>query len=61
MVDMDVFLGRLDPEMCVVTAAAGRERAGCLAGFASQCSLRPARFAVWLSEANRTYEVARSA
>lgn len=30
----------------------GRERAGCLVGFASQCSLRPVRFAVWLSEAN---------
>ncbi|MBT2411207.1 flavin reductase [Streptomyces sp. ISL-12] len=61
MVDMDAFLGRLDPDMCVVTAAAGGERAGCLVGFASQCSLRPVRFAVWLSELNRTYEVARSA
>ncbi|MFK0115511.1 flavin reductase family protein [Streptomyces sp. NPDC090994] len=61
MVEMDAFLGRLDPDMCVVTAAAGGERAGCLVGFASQCSLRPVRFAVWLSELNRTYEVARSA
>jgi flavin reductase (DIM6/NTAB) family NADH-FMN oxidoreductase RutF len=60
-VDLDAFLGRLDPDLCVVTAAAGGERAGCLVGFASQCSLRPVRFAVWLSEVNRTYEVARAA
>ncbi|MFR9787299.1 flavin reductase family protein [Streptomyces sp. MB22_4] len=57
----DGFLGRLDPDMCVVTAAAGGERAGCLVGFASQCSIRPPRFAVWLSKANRTYRVARAA
>ncbi|MFC7014004.1 flavin reductase family protein [Streptomyces viridiviolaceus] len=61
MADMDAFLGRLDPDMCVVTAAAGGERAGCLVGFASQCSLEPVRFVVWLSEVNRTYRVARSA
>ncbi|MBL1104108.1 flavin reductase [Streptomyces sp. 5-8] len=47
--------------MCVVTAVAGGERAGCLVGFASQCSIQPPRFAVWLSKANRTYRVARTA
>ncbi|MEU0052264.1 flavin reductase family protein [Streptomyces sp. NPDC006309] len=47
--------------MCVVTAVADGERAGCLVGFASQCSLQPPRFAVWLSKANRTYRVARAA
>ncbi|WP_209445619.1 flavin reductase family protein [Streptomyces roseochromogenus] len=47
--------------MCVVTAAADGERAGCLVGFASQCSIRPPRFAVWLSKVNRTYRVARAA
>ncbi|MDT0612622.1 flavin reductase family protein [Streptomyces lancefieldiae] len=61
MAAMDVFVGRLDPEMCVVTAAADGERAGCLVGFSSQCSLEPVRFVVWLSEVNRTYRVARSA
>ncbi len=61
MDDMDAFTSRLDPDMCVVTAAAGGERAGCLVGFASQCSLRPVRFVVWLSEVNRTFRVARSA
>jgi flavin reductase (DIM6/NTAB) family NADH-FMN oxidoreductase RutF len=61
MAGMDVFLDRLDPDMCVVTAAAGGEEAGCLVGFASQCSLEPVRFVVWLSEVNRTFRVARSA
>ncbi|MEU8034197.1 flavin reductase family protein [Streptomyces sp. NPDC049099] len=58
---MDGFFGRLNPDMCVVTAVADGERAGCLVGFASQCSIRPPRFAVWLSKANHTYRVARAA
>ncbi|OPG09099.1 flavin oxidoreductase [Streptomyces sp. GKU 895] len=44
--------------MYVVTAQADGEKAGCLVGFASQCSIQPARFMVWLSKANRTYRVA---
>jgi flavin reductase (DIM6/NTAB) family NADH-FMN oxidoreductase RutF len=55
------FLDRLDYPMYVVTAAVGEERAGCLVGFASQCSMVPVRFMVWLSTANRTYRVACSA
>ncbi|MET9962460.1 flavin reductase family protein [Streptomyces sp. NPDC006326] len=47
--------------MYVVTAAAGGERSGCLVGFASQCSIRPPRFMVWLSTANHTFGVARRA
>jgi flavin reductase (DIM6/NTAB) family NADH-FMN oxidoreductase RutF len=61
MVGMDAFIDKLNPEMCIVTATAGEERAGCLVGFASQCSMRPVRFVVWLSKVNRTYEVARAA
>lgn len=61
MAGSDEFVGRLDPEMCVVTAAAGGERGGCLVGFASQCSIRPVRFVVWLSEVNHTFRVAQSA
>ncbi|MER8225045.1 flavin reductase family protein [Streptomyces sp. NPDC094143] len=58
---MDAFIDRLNPDMYVVTAAAGGERAGCLVGFASQCSLKPVRFVVWLSELNHTFRVARDA
>ncbi|MFC8954267.1 flavin reductase family protein [Streptomyces sp. NPDC057101] len=55
------FADVLDYPMYVVTTAAGDERAGCLVGFASQCSMDPPRFMVWLSKANHTYRVARDA
>ncbi|MFE3991208.1 flavin reductase family protein [Streptomyces goshikiensis] len=51
-----------DGTMYVVTAAAADgARAGCLVGFASQCSIHPPRFIVWLSTANHTLRVAREA
>ncbi|MFC9846585.1 flavin reductase family protein [Streptomyces sp. NPDC060223] len=61
MIDLDPFTDLLDYPMYVVTAEADGERAGCLVGFASQCSIRPARFMVWLSKENRTYRVAEHA
>ncbi|WP_425826774.1 flavin reductase family protein [Streptomyces fractus] len=57
----DAFVEHLDPELCVVTVEADGERAGCLVGFASQCSIRPVRYVVWLSKVNRTYTVAGDA
>ena len=48
----------LDPPLIVVTAAEGRERAGCLVGFHCQASIEPLRYTVWLSKANHTYRVA---
>ncbi|MFI6567470.1 flavin reductase family protein [Streptomyces sp. NPDC050534] len=59
--DVDVFMSRLNPDMCVVTAVAGAERSGCLVGFSSQCSIDPVRYVVWISKANHTYGVARAA
>ena len=47
--------------MMIVTAAAGDEKSGCLVGFATQCSIHPPRFAVWISRANHTFAVARQA
>jgi flavin reductase (DIM6/NTAB) family NADH-FMN oxidoreductase RutF len=47
--------------MFVVTATDGDERAGCLVGFAAQCSISPPRMAVFLSNKNRTYRVAAEA
>ncbi|MET9464022.1 flavin reductase family protein [Streptomyces sp. NPDC006544] len=61
MTDLGAFAAVLDGPMFVVTATAGGERAGCLVGFASQCSIEPPRFMVWLSVANRTCRVAREA
>lgn len=48
----------IDAPLVVVTAADGDERAGCVVGFHTQCSLDPLRYALWLSKANRTYRVA---
>jgi flavin reductase (DIM6/NTAB) family NADH-FMN oxidoreductase RutF len=44
--------------MYVVTAV-GRdgERAGCLIGFATQCSIHPPRFLACISKENRTFDV----
>lgn len=51
----------LDPQMLIVTAAVGEERAGCLVGFNTQASIDPPRYVVLLSDKNRTYRVARRA
>lgn len=61
MTGMDPFTDVVDVPMYVVTAAADGARAGCLVGFASQCSIDPPRFLVWLSTANHTFRVARRA
>ncbi|MFE9644748.1 flavin reductase family protein [Streptomyces sp. NPDC006365] len=61
MTAMQSFVDRLDHPVFVVTVVADGEQAGCLVTFASPCSIKPARFMVWLSTLNRTYRVARSA
>ncbi len=55
------LVSELDYPMFIVTATNGRERAGCLVGFATQCSINPPRFLVCLSDKNRTFRVAREA
>jgi flavin reductase (DIM6/NTAB) family NADH-FMN oxidoreductase RutF len=55
------LVGGLDYPMFVVTATDGTRRAGCLVGFAAQCSIDPPRFMVWLSKRNHTQSVARAA
>jgi flavin reductase (DIM6/NTAB) family NADH-FMN oxidoreductase RutF len=55
------IVATLDPPMFIVTAFDGRERDGCLVGFATQCSIDPPRFLVCLSVKNRTIRIARSA
>ncbi len=53
--------GGLDHAMLIVTAASGAERAGCLVGFATRCSITPPRFLVCLSNRNYTYRIASRA
>ena len=55
------LVGRLDYPMFVVTTAAAGELAGCLVGFATQCSIDPARFIACISDKNRTYRVLQDA
>jgi len=44
--------------MFIVTALApDGERAGCLIGFATQCSIHPPRFLACISKENRTFDV----
>jgi flavin reductase (DIM6/NTAB) family NADH-FMN oxidoreductase RutF len=57
----EAIVADLDSPAYVVTTTAGAERDGCLVGFASQCSIEPPRFGVWLSKQNRTYRIALSA
>lgn len=59
--EFDRLMALLDYPMYVVTTAAGRDRAGCLVGFASQVSIHPPRFLAGLSVKNRTYRVAAAA
>ncbi|WP_406864740.1 flavin reductase family protein [Streptomyces sp. HUAS MG47] len=61
MSDLFDFADAVDGAMYVVTAASHGSRGGCLVEFASQCSIDPPRFVVWLSTANRTYDIARKA
>jgi flavin reductase (DIM6/NTAB) family NADH-FMN oxidoreductase RutF len=55
------LVGSFDGPMMIVTASNGRERSGCLVGFATQASIRPPRFLVMMSKANHTYGIARDA
>lgn len=47
--------------MFVVTTQVRGRRAGCLVGFATQCSIQPPRFLIGLSKRNNTYRIARDA
>ena len=53
------LISELDYPRVIVTAAAGGERAGCLVGFTTQCSIDPPRFLVCISGKNRTFRVVR--
>ncbi|HEV2858040.1 MAG TPA: flavin reductase family protein [Solirubrobacterales bacterium] len=47
--------------MFIVTTRSGEQLAGCLIGFATQCSIDPPRFLVCLSDKNRTTRLAQQA
>jgi len=53
----DELVARLDYPMAIVTTTAGDERAGCLVGFWTQCSIDPPRHLVCISDKNHTHRV----
>jgi len=55
------LVAQLDYPMFIATVAAGGQRAGCLVGFTTQCSIDPPRFLVCISDKNRTFRIAREA
>ncbi|GAA2746653.1 flavin reductase family protein [Kitasatospora cinereorecta] len=57
----DAFTALLDYPVYLVTTASHGERAGCLVGFAGQCSIDPPRFTAWISRTNRTHRIAAEA
>jgi flavin reductase (DIM6/NTAB) family NADH-FMN oxidoreductase RutF len=57
-VTIDDLVARTDTALAVVTTSSRDQRAGCLVGFHTQCSIEPFRYAIWLSKANYTYRVA---
>ena len=57
----EAIAARLEYPMYIVTTAADDERAGCLVGFSTQCSIDPARFLVCISDKNMTCRVASRA
>jgi len=59
--DYDALVADADTALVVVTATYREERGGCLVGFHCQCSIEPARHAVWISKANHTCRVALQA
>jgi len=59
---LDRLAGELDyPMLIVTTTSRTGERAGCLVGFHTQCSIHPLRWAVFLSVENHTYRCALDA
>ena len=54
----DELMAQVATAMVIVTVSVDGEASGCLVGFHTQCSINPRRYALWLSKANHTYELA---
>jgi flavin reductase (DIM6/NTAB) family NADH-FMN oxidoreductase RutF len=52
------LVATLDYPLYVVTTAVAQQPAGCLVGFATQCSIHPPRFLACISRKNHTFLVA---
>ena len=62
MNDFDQLVSAIEyPLFIVTTVSSDGERAGCLIGFATQCSIEPPRFLAGLSKENHTFRIAQNA
>ena len=52
------FVTATNYPLYVVTASAGGQRSGCVAGFVTQSSLKPVRFLICISKVNHTFAIA---
>jgi flavin reductase (DIM6/NTAB) family NADH-FMN oxidoreductase RutF len=59
--NIDALTSAADYPLIVVTTSVGDELSGCLAGFVTQCSIKPVRFIVCISKVNHTFGVAERA
>lgn len=59
MTAFERLVATLNYPLYVVTAAVEGERAGCLIGFATQCSIHPPRFLACISKKNHSFSLAR--
>ncbi len=55
------LISHLDNPMFVVTVASEHDRAGCLVGFVTRCSIHPPRWYVGISKLNHTFAIAAGA
>jgi flavin reductase (DIM6/NTAB) family NADH-FMN oxidoreductase RutF len=56
------IVARIDyPMLIATTVAADGELSGCLVGFATQCTIDPARYLICISDKNHTYRVLQRA
>jgi flavin reductase (DIM6/NTAB) family NADH-FMN oxidoreductase RutF len=55
------LVSQLDNPMFILTVASETGRAGCLVGFATQCSIHPPRWYVGISKLNHTFTIAATA
>jgi flavin reductase (DIM6/NTAB) family NADH-FMN oxidoreductase RutF len=55
------LVSQLDNPMFILTVASEKGRAGCLVGFATQCSIHPPRWYVGISKLNHTFSIAATA
>lgn len=58
MSQSEPLVNATDYPLYVVTAAAGGQQSGCLAGFVTQSSLQPVRFLICVSRVNHTFAIA---